>query len=46
MTTLAIRRVILRANTAFLLAAAGGFAGDVRGIFLGLGPVARVVADG
>ena len=44
--TIAIRRVILRANAAFLLAAsAGGFAGDVRGIFLGLGPIARVVAD-
>ena len=44
--TIAIRRAILRANAAFLLAAsAGGFASDVRGIFLGLGPIARVVAE-
>lgn len=44
--TIAIRHIILRANAAFLLAASvGGFASDVRGIFLGLGPVARVVAE-
>ena len=43
--TVAIRRAILRTNATFLLAAsAGGFASDIRGIFLGLGPVARVVA--
>lgn len=46
MTPAAIRRMILRANAIFLLAAsAGGFASDIRGIFLGLGPVARLVAD-
>ena len=44
--TIAIRHVLLRANATFLLAAsAGGFASDVRGIFFGLGPVARIVAD-
>jgi hypothetical protein len=44
--TIAIRRVLLRANATFLLAAsAGGFASDVRGIFFGVGPVARVVAE-
>ena len=44
--TIAIRRVLLLANATFLLAAsAGGFASDVRGIFFGLGPVARVVAE-
>ena len=44
--TIAIRRIILRANAAFLLAAStGGFISDIRGIFLGLGPVARVVAE-
>jgi hypothetical protein len=44
--TIAIRRAILRANAAFLLAAStGGFTSDVRGIFFGLGPVARVVAE-
>ena len=44
--TIAIRHALLRANAAFLLAAsAGGFASDVRGIFLGLGPVGRVVAE-
>ena len=44
--TIAIRRIILRANAAFLLAAStGGFASDVSGIFLGLGPVARVVTE-
>ena len=44
--SIAVRNVILRANAAFLLAAStGGFAGDVRGIFLGVGPVARVVAE-
>ena len=44
--TIAIRRVLLRANATFLLAAsAGGFASDVRGIFFGLGPVARIVAE-
>ncbi|MBT1509750.1 hypothetical protein KIP88_04485 [Bradyrhizobium sp. SRL28] len=44
--TIAIRHVLLRANATFLLAAsAGGFASDVRGIFFGLGPVARLVAD-
>ena len=44
--TIAIRHLILRINATFLLAAsAGGFASDVRGIFFGLGPVARVVAD-
>jgi hypothetical protein len=44
--TIAIRHVILRADAAFLLAAStGGFISDVRGIFLGLGPIARVVAD-
>jgi hypothetical protein len=44
--TIAIRRALLRANAAFLLAAsAGGFASDVRGIFFGLGPVARIVAE-
>ena len=44
--TIAMRHVILRSNATFLLAAsAGGFASDVRGIFFGLGPVARVVAE-
>jgi hypothetical protein len=44
--SIAVRHVILRANAAFLLAAStGGFASDVRGIFLGLGPVARVVVE-
>jgi hypothetical protein len=44
--TITIRHVLLRANAAFLLAAsAGGFASDVRGIFFGLGPVARIVAE-
>jgi hypothetical protein len=44
--TIAIRHVLLRANATFLLAAsAGGFASDVRGIFFGLGPVARVAAE-
>jgi hypothetical protein len=44
--TIAIRHIILSANATFLLAAsAGGFASDVRGIFFGLGPVARVVAE-
>ena len=44
--TIAIQHVLLRANATFLLAAsAGGFASDVRGIFFGLGPVARLVAD-
>ena len=44
--SIAVRNVILRANAAFLLAAStGGFASDVRGIFLGVGPVARVVAE-
>ena len=44
--TIAIRHVLLRANATFLLSAsAGGFASDVRGIFFGLGPVARVVAE-
>ena len=44
--SIAVRNVILRANAAFLLAAStGGFASDVRGVFLGLGPVARVVAE-
>ena len=44
--TIAIRHVLLRANETFLLAAsAGGFASDVRGIFFGLGPVARIVAE-
>jgi hypothetical protein len=44
--TITIRRIILRANAAFLLAAStGGFASDIRGIFLGLGPVARIVAE-
>jgi hypothetical protein len=44
--TNAIRHLILRANATFLLAAsAGGFASDIRGIFLGLGPVASVVAE-
>lgn len=44
--TIAMRHVILRANATFLLAAsAGGFASDVRGIFFGLGPVARLVAE-
>ena len=44
--TIAIRQVLLRANATFLLAAsAGGFASDVRGIFFGLGPIARVVAE-
>ncbi|MEH2496792.1 phosphoglycerol transferase MdoB-like AlkP superfamily enzyme [Bradyrhizobium sp. AZCC 1678] len=44
--TKAMRHVILRANAVFLLAAsASGFASDVRGIFLGLGPVARIVAE-
>ena len=44
--TIAIRHVILRANAAFLLAAStGGLVSDVRGIFLGLGPIAGVVAE-
>ncbi|WP_213285226.1 hypothetical protein [Bradyrhizobium sp. sGM-13] len=44
--TIAIRHIILSANATFLLAAsAGGFASDVGGIFFGLGPVARVVAE-
>ena len=44
--TIAMRHVILRSNATFLLAAsAGGFASDVRGIFFGLGPVARLVAE-
>ncbi|MFG3594827.1 hypothetical protein [Bradyrhizobium sp. RDI18] len=44
--TIAMRHVILRTNATFLLAAsAGGIASDVRGIFFGLGPVARVVAE-
>lgn len=44
--TIAIRHILLRTNAVFLLAAsAGGFASDVRGIFFGLGPVARVVAE-
>jgi hypothetical protein len=44
--TITIRHVLLRANAAFLLAAsAGGFASDVRGVFFGLGPVARIVAE-
>ena len=44
--TNAIRHLILRADAAFLLAAStGGFANDIRGIFLGLGPVASVVAE-
>jgi hypothetical protein len=44
--TIAIRHALLRANAVFLLAAsAGGFASDVRGIFFGSGPVARIVAE-
>jgi hypothetical protein len=40
------KRLLLRANAIFLLAAStGGFLSDVRGIFFGLGPVARVVAQ-
>ena len=42
--TAASRQILLRANAIFLLAAStGGFISDVRGIFLGLGPVGRVV---
>ena len=41
----ASRQILLRANAIFLLAAStGGFISDVRGAFLGLGPVGRVVA--
>ena len=44
--TSTFRQTILRANAIFLLvASAGGFATDVRGIFFGLGPVGRVVAQ-
>ena len=40
------KRLLLRANAIFLLAAStGGFLSDVRGIFFGLGPVGRVVAQ-
>lgn len=40
------RHLVLRANAIFLLlASAGGFASDIRGIFFGLGPVARLVAE-
>jgi hypothetical protein len=43
--TAASRQYLLRANAIFLLAAStGGFISDVRGIFIGLGPVGRVVA--
>jgi hypothetical protein len=38
--------LILRGNAVFLLtASSGGFVSDVRGIFFGLGPVSRVVAE-
>ena len=41
-----IRTTILRANAIFLLvAAAGGFASDIAGIFFGRGPVSSVVAS-
>jgi len=40
------KRLLLRANATSLLAAStGGFLSDVRGIFFGLGPVGRVVAQ-
>ena len=43
--TAAARRMLLRANAIFLLVAAGGgFASDVLGIFYARGPVASVVA--
>jgi hypothetical protein len=44
--TPATRGILLRANAVFLLvAAAGGFASDVRGIFFAQGPVANIVAN-
>jgi len=43
--TAASRQNLLRADAVFLLAAStGGFISDVRGIFLGIGPVGRAVA--
>jgi hypothetical protein len=43
--TATIRRTILRANALFLLvAAAGGFASDVRGAFFGSGPVGVILS--
>lgn len=43
--TLTSRQMLLRANAIFLLAAStGGFISDVRGAFLRLGPIGRVVA--
>ena len=44
--TATTRRILLRANAVFLLvAAAGGFASDVLGIFYARGPVASIVAS-
>jgi hypothetical protein len=44
--TTTLRKAILRANALYLLVAAtAGFASDVRGAFLGSGPVAGVIAD-